>query len=825
MCLPFPSSQTNYPSLFGRHTIMNRISQTHYKFLSFHFIIPSNYPLSLSLSLSLSLLLVSSCIVLPLNFFNKLGLENSKSNGRSEATSLQDTGLAKPVVLEGPCPHTFTGGLGHGRNEIFPRFRIAPPSVTIGRHIPPHPISLSPPQALPPPPCCLRNHGVKMDPSMVMKSGKKAWTIGVVSMAFPIVLSLGVSFPLSDMVTWAKTPGIRFVVATQTLTPFPVVSRLLIDLQIMNSELGHLALASALIRELLSLILSTTTFYIRVGSQGSAALGIQALFMFLITGSISGFVARAGFLWIVRQTPEGKPVKEVHIIFISSVVLVSAIMCDNLGILYHYGPFLLGLFVPDGPPLGSTLVERLETLVSGWFAPLLLTYCGLHSDIFAVSDLRFQFILWTVLFGAIVVKFTANFVPALICKMPVKDAIALSLVLSGQGIVELAAFLAFRENETLDTQTFSTVAAAVCLTAIAIPLLVQSIYDRSRRYGGYQKRNILHSLENSELRILVTAHRPEDAMAAINLLEAYSPTKETPLAIYALHLMELVGRAHPILINHQLGQKATSSSASRSLPITKLFDQFELQYSGYVVVQSFTAISFNKFMHEDICSLAFEKLVSLIVLPFHRKWNAQGKVVFDNNAWRNMNRQVLQMAPCSVGVLVDRRKIQQQPQQFGGQPQVAPYRVAIVFLGGDDDREALAYAKRMAKSPHVFLTVVRFFAYGDDDSGDGSWDAMLDAEVLKDLRLAFAQAGNLRFREERVEDGPELALRVRSLEEAYDLIIVGRRHGGDSRMLAGLTEWVEFPELGPVGDILASADVNRPVSVLVVQQQLHLKIK
>lgn len=88
-----------------------------------------------------------------------------------------------------------------------------------------------------------------------------------------------------------------------------------------------------------------------------------------------------------------------------------------------------------------------------------------------------------------------------------------------------------------------------------------------------------------------------------------------------------------------------------------------------------------------------------------------------------------------------------------------------------------------------------------------------------------AIAGNLRFREERVEDGPELALRVRSLEEAYDLIIVGRRHGGDSRMLAGLTEWVEFPELGPVGDILASADINRPVSVLVVQQQLHLKIK
>lgn len=88
-----------------------------------------------------------------------------------------------------------------------------------------------------------------------------------------------------------------------------------------------------------------------------------------------------------------------------------------------------------------------------------------------------------------------------------------------------------------------------------------------------------------------------------------------------------------------------------------------------------------------------------------------------------------------------------------------------------------------------------------------------------------AIAGNLRFRDERVEDGAELALRVRSLEEGYDLIIVGKRHGGDSRMLSGLTPWVEFPELGPVGDILASADISRPVSVLVIQQQLHLKIK
>ena len=108
---------------------------------------------------------------------------------------------------------------------------------------------------------------------------------------------------------------------------------------------------------------------------------------------------------------------------------------------------LLGLFVPDGLPLGSTLEEKLDTVVSGWFAPLLLTYCGLHSDLFGVLDLRYQTILWVTLFGSSVVKFTGHFLPALICKIPFKDALALSLILSAQGIVELSGCLTFREND------------------------------------------------------------------------------------------------------------------------------------------------------------------------------------------------------------------------------------------------------------------------------------------------------------------------------------------------------------------------------------------
>ncbi|KAL6993622.1 hypothetical protein U1Q18_011734 [Sarracenia purpurea var. burkii] len=86
--------------------------------------------------------------------------------------------------------------------------------------------------------------------------------------------------PVAQMVTWSRTPGMRFVIATQTLTPFPVVSRLLIDLHVMNSELGHLALASALVRKLVSGAITTFMTYVRVGFMGPFWIKIQAVLLF-----------------------------------------------------------------------------------------------------------------------------------------------------------------------------------------------------------------------------------------------------------------------------------------------------------------------------------------------------------------------------------------------------------------------------------------------------------------------------------------------------------------------------------------------------------------
>lgn len=664
--------------------------------------------------------------------------------------------------------------------------------------------------------------GVKMDISMIKKSGRIAWAIGTLSLLIPLVTVIPISSTLIRTMKPDKKEAMTVVAVTQSLIPFPVIACLLIELKILNSELGRLALSSAVISDLLGIFLITMATYVRAAIESSLIVGLKSMLStaYLLYAII--FVMRSVMYWIISRTPEGKAVKEVYTIFIVLAVLISAILSDYIGLQYLFGPFVFGLVVPDGPPLGSTLVARLDTFVSGFLVPLLLSYCGLKTNFFAIFAASTVSVLCAINFLILVGKVAASLIPALYCKMPLKDAVALALIMSTKGIVEVGTFVSFMDNKSVDEEIFALVTFTVLITAAIVPRLVRCLYDPSRKYAGYQKRNVLHFPNNGELRILTCVFRQDDALASVKLLEV-SGSKESPISVYALHVVELIGRSSPLVIDHRLGQKSSSPTGSRSQHIIEVFNYYRHQNRGSTTVQVFTAISLPKLMYDDICALAFDKLASLILLPFHRKFGANGKLILDNKALRTQNCFILDKAPCSVGILVDRRKIRGPSSILS---MTSLFRVAVLFLGGDDDREALAYAKRMAKNSRVHLTLVRFVSSNEDsyDKNQNGWDRMLDLEVLKDMKFDSGQMGDVIYREEMVKDGSDTAMIIKSMEGKYDLIMVGRRHDRDSQLTSGLTEWSELPELGPVGDMLASSDIRSPVSVLVVQQQ-HMQCK
>lgn len=347
-------------------------------------------------------------------------------------------------------------------------------------------------------------------------------------------------------------------------------------------------------------------------------------------------------------------------------------------------------------------------------------------------------------------------------------------------------------------------------------MALKGLKDLSKKQAGNQNRNIMHLSHNSELRVLACIHKNENIYGFIHLLNISCPTEENPLAVYALHLIELVGRTTPVFISHRMEDNQIMEQPYSENVILS-FEHFEKENSGSVYAECFTTISPTKFMHTDISKLAIDKITSLIILPFHRTWTTDGLIDQEESTVRTLNCSVIEKAPCSVAILADKGHLGSVASMASAGLK-CQYSVCVIFLGGSDDREAISFAKRMAMDTRIQLSVLKLGTPVEDHTS--KWEKMLDAEVIKDFKMTCLGDGRVKFLEEMSEDGPQTALRLRKMVNEFDLMIVGRRKGLESSpQISGLSEWNEFPELGVLGDLIASLDINTRTSVLVIQQQ------
>jgi len=384
-----------------------------------------------------------------------------------------------------------------------------------------------------------------------------------------------------------------------------------------------------------------------------------------------------------------------------------------------------------------------------------------------------------------------------------------SCILEYEYIICIHYLLQFMDEETYG----SGLVALVWLTGITTPIL-KSLYDPSKRYLSLnRRRTIEQSTSDIELRLMACVHNQENTPSMINLLEMSNPSLQNPICFYVLHLIQLTGRSTPLFIDHQpICNKTKSSHSSYSRRIINAFRSYEQQKENSVVVKLFTSISPYETMHDEICMQVAEKRVCLLIVPFHRQWRPNG-ITESAHPVRALNRQLLRTAPCSVGILIERSALNRNNPLTS----VSFYSVGVVFIEGEDDREALAYAIRMANQPNVSVTLVRIMEPRKKNKNMMNRDP--DGDLIHRFKVDCIQIKRHDYKEEIARDGVEMINVIRSLDGCFDLVLVGRRHESESSLYSGLSEWNEYPELGPIGDMLAASDSTFDGSVLVIQQQ------
>ncbi|KAL8539815.1 hypothetical protein ACS0TY_001426 [Phlomoides rotata] len=684
--------------------------------------------------------------------------------------------------------------------------------------------------------------GVEMDIGVIKRTGKRAIAIAISGMILPFLIGVAFAFILHHSVEFVKlSTFILFLGVALSVTAFPVLARILAELKLLNTDIGRLAMSSALINDICAWIL--LAFAIALAEN--EAMSLASLWVILSSAVFVVFcvyVIRPIIAWMIRRSPEGEAISEFYICLILTGVMISGFITDAIGTHSVFGAFVFGLVIPNGP-LGVTLIERLEDFVSGLLLPLFFAISGLKTDVSSITGVGTWALLAVVIILACAGKVAGTLLVTLYYKMPFQEGLTLGLLMNAKGLVEMIVLNVGKDQKVLDDKAFAImVLVALVMTAVVTPV-VTHIYKPARKHAPYKRRTVQRAKPDGEFRVLVCVHTPRNVPTIINLLEASHPTKKSPICTYVLHLVELTGRASAMLIVHttrKSGRPALNRTQAQSDHIIHAFENFE-QHSGFVSVNPLTAISPYSTMHEDICDVAEDKRVALIIIPFHKQQTVDGGMEATNPAIRTINQNVLANAPCSVGILVDRG--------LTGSTRLAAnqiaHSVAVLFFGGADDREALAYGWRMCEHPGINLTVMRFVP-GDNVVGEGSRHSrggegggggemlrvstdhddrqkQVDEDYINEFRARTANDASVVYAERLVNHGEETVAVIRSIDPVHDLFIVGRGEGVTSPLTAGLTDWSECPELGPIGDLLASSDFAATYSVVVVQQYVGIE--
>ncbi|KAM3694401.1 hypothetical protein ACJW31_07G055200 [Castanea mollissima] len=666
--------------------------------------------------------------------------------------------------------------------------------------------------------------GLELDPRSLRRTGKKALSVAMAGISFPFALGIGTSFVLKGSISKGVDgpPFLVFMGVTLSITAFPVLARILAELKLLTTDVGRMAMSAAAVNDVAAWILLA----LAIALSGTGRSPLVSLWVFLCGG---GFVLCLSiivppiFKWMAQRCPEGEPVDELYVCATLAAVLAAGFVTDAIGIHALFGAFVIGVLVPKEGPFAGALMEKVEDLVSGLFLPLYFVSSGLKTNIATIRGVQSWALLVLVIVTACFGKIVGTVVVSLLCKVPVQEALALGFLMNTKGLVELIVLNIGKDRKVLNDQTFAIMVLMAIFTTFITTPLVMAVYKPAKRMSkAYKYRKIERNDSNAQLRILACFHSTTNIPAMINLIEASRGTeKKEGLCVYALHLMELSERPSAIMMVHKARKNGlpfwNKGWHSDHNQIVVAFEAF--RQLSRVSIRPITAISPMNNIHEDICTSAERTRASIIILPFHKQQRIDGALEVTRNDYRQVNRRVLEHAPCSVGILVDRG--------LGGSTHVSASNVCstitVFFFGGSDDREALAYGARMAEHPGISLTVIRFIASPEtaqevvnvkvdicenSNTSEGSGDE----KFLVKFKQRFLEDSPIKFEERVVRNAAE-TIEVILEYSRCDLLLVGRMPE-----VATLIEKSDCLELGPVGSLLTAPDFSTSASVLVVQQ-------
>ncbi|GMH20610.1 hypothetical protein Nepgr_022451 [Nepenthes gracilis] len=694
--------------------------------------------------------------------------------------------------------------------------------------------------------CYMFALGLEMNPTLLLQLPTREAIYANVGMLTTFILACCTT-PFLQYASPKVTSKV-FILALAMImssTGSPLLTRVLTDLKIGKSDIGQLAVAAAVHSELVATIvisigyaifLPENNFELRrrnmdhkkyFTKHAGIHIGISLAVQVIIAAGVGPIVMSR----INCANPQGKALKGSHLVLSIAFVVVIGSISPFVGFSPVLSAFVTGVFLPRDGRISRFMISKVNYFLSFIFYPYFFVWVGLEAEFskFEAGSLG----CWARLFSFFIIGTVGKIVGAIVCGLIFafnwQESIALGLLLNIKGHLHMYLAIIAMKNKIISNSTCIEMILSMMLMIVYVPLVGLYIIERARKLSPKQRMALQWHDHSQKLRILLCLHGPQNVPAAASFIEISQGVADPGIVVYATDMIQLTDEIATTISPGEGVAAVTitdNSVIQMRQQITTALQEYVRENVVGVILHRMLALSTFANMHQDISTLASNSLISLVVLPFHKSLQSDGTMDGGHAGFRYVNRKMLRTAPCSVAILVDRG--------LGSMTQISKpgvsLNVAVIFIGGKDDREALAYASRAAHHPDVKLTVVRFLLDTDAEGSSAlagrarvrveeqEEEMKLDDECFADFYERHIARGRVSYSEKHLVNSAQAYSTLQSLEGQYGLFIVGRGGRVNSVLTVGMNDLEKCPELGPLGDILSGPNFSSTASVLIIQQ-------
>lgn len=322
--------------------------------------------------------------------------------------------------------------------------------------------------------------GLEVDVTFIKRNLKAALSVGLINMAVPFGLGCAISVGFYNEYVDPENSNILFttymvfIAVAMCITAFPVLARILTELNLIGDRVGTIVLAAGITNDLTGWILLALA--VTLANAGS---GVNVVYILLLTVGWFLFmvypvriVMRYLLTRFTTDMVSGEP-SQLAMLFILISCFILSFYTDCIGIHPIFGAFMCGIIVPRTRGYAVKVTERIEELVQVLFIPIYFCLAGLNCDLGLLN----QGIDWGYTIGiialAMIGKIVGGCFAARLNKLFWRESVAVGILMSCKGIVEIVVLNIGLQAGIISQKVYSIfIVMALVTTFFTTPLAV-----------------------------------------------------------------------------------------------------------------------------------------------------------------------------------------------------------------------------------------------------------------------------------------------------------------------------------------------------------------